>query len=100
MADKLAVAVSLTLERVTQRPGSGSEAVRATEAVPVLVGQQQRAAIGRASSDQHHVMTLDVEVPLEVMVDVPSDRRQMAATEHVGEVPNGQIVGLFVVQSS
>ena len=80
--------------------GSGGAAVRATEAVPVLVGQQQRAAVGRAGGDQHHVVPLDVEVALQVVINVPSDRWQLAGPEHIGEVPNGQIVGLFVVQSS
>lgn len=79
--------------------GSGV-AVSATKAVPVLVGQQQGAAIGGACGDQHHVVPLEIEVALEVMVDVPGNRWQLAGSENVGEVPNGQIVGLFIIQSS
>lgn len=74
--------------------------MRATEAVPILVGQQQWAAVWGAGGDQHHVMTLDVEVTLQVMINVPRNRREMAGPQHVGEMSNGQIVGLFIVQSS
>ena len=57
---------------------SGGVAVRATQAVPVFVGQQQRAAIGSAGGDQHHVMAGNVEVALQVVINIPSDGRQHA----------------------
>ena len=64
-------------------------AVCATQAVPILISEEQRAAVRCAGGDQDHVVSLEIEVTLEVMVTVPSDRRQLARSEQIGGVPHG-----------
>ena len=78
----------------------GGVAVGATQAVPVFVGQQQGAAIGSSSRDQHHVVAGDIEVALQVVVDVPVDRRQRVGPQQFRKMTDRQVVCLFVIQSS
>ena len=79
--------------------GSGHQAVSATQAVPVLVSEEQGATIGGASGDEDHVVAGDVEVPLQVVIDVPRDLRYRARPKQAGKVPQSNVVGLVIVQS-
>ena len=97
---KVAEALTSDASVTANEAGSGDEAVRATEAVPVLVGQQHGATIGSASRDQHHVVSGHVEVALQVMVDVPVDRREGARPQYISKMTDRQVVCLFVIQSS
>lgn len=71
-----------------------------TEGVPLLLGEDSWRVVVVTWGDQHEVATVDIDMPLELVIDVPAHAVGAVAAHARREVTECSLVGLLVVQPS